>query len=167
LKTLLKNYKSVYDFIIFGSFVKSKLSPKDIDIAMISSSSDSVFIGEIKQKIDKITDTAHLQIINYNDFLKSKLPYYILSEGYSVKLNRYIPDKLKINRKTLYSFELTNMNQSQKVMFNKALRSLVQTTKSQKVGKGAVLVDVKNSGEFEDLFNQWQSKIKKKEFLEI
>ena len=52
-------------------------------------------------------------------------------------------------------------------MFNKGLRSLIASTKSEKAGKGAILAHVNSSGEFEDFLNQWKRKIIKKEFIEI
>lgn len=167
LRKLLRRYKSVYDFIIFGSFVKDKMVPRDLDIAMIVSSKDPVIVGEVKTAIDKEIKNVHLQLIVYEDFLKSKLPYYILSEGFSVREGRFISKKLNIKRKILYTFDLGGLFQVQKVMFNKGLRSLIASTKSEKVGKGAILVNVSSSGEFEDFFSQWKRKIIKKEFIEI
>lgn len=167
LKKILKKYKGIHDFIIFGSIVKNKMDPKDIDIAMIVSKTDTSLVGKVKQDLDKIIKNSHLQIINYNDLITSKLPYHILSEGYSVKIGKFISNRLNVKKKVLFSFNLENLKQSQKVMFNKALKNLVHTSKSKKVGKGAVLVDIKQSGEFEDLFNLWKRKINKNEFLEI
>lgn len=167
LKKLLRKYDSIYDFIIFGSSVKDRIEPHDLDIAMIAPSAETAFVGKIKTEIDKEIKKAHIQLINYNDFLKSKLPYYILSEGYSVKEGNFLSSKLKIKRKVLFSFILEGLTQVQKVMFNKGLKSIVLSTKSEKVGKGAVLVPINKSGEFEDFFSQWKRKTKKKEFIEI
>lgn len=167
LRKLLKRYNSVYDFIIFGSSVKNKMEPKDLDIAVISQSTGAAFVGEIKTAIDKEIKGAHLQVISYEDFIKSKLPYYIISEGYSVKDGSFLPEKLKIERKALYSFDLGGLTQVQKVMFNKGLRAILESTKAEKVGKGALLVSFKSSGEVEDFLKEWQRKIRKKEFFEI
>lgn len=167
LKRLLKRYESIYDFIIFGSLVKDKMEPNDLDIAMIVDSTEAAFIGEIKTEIDKETKNAHLQVIQYSDFIRSKLPYQILAEGYSVKEGAFIADKLKISKKILYMFGLEGLTQIEKVMFNKALKSLTDKTKSEKAGRGAVLVAVGSSGEFDDFFNLWKIKMRKKEFIEI
>jgi len=167
LKILLRRYEQIYDFIIFGSVTKDKMEPRDLDIAVITPSAGTALVGEIKTAVDKNIKNAHIQLIHYEDFLKSKLPYYVLSEGFSVKENNFISNKLKIERKTLYSFTLEGLTQIQKVMFNKGLRSLLKSTGSEKVGKGALLVSVKSSGEVEDFFNQWKIRIKKKEFIEI
>ncbi len=167
MRKLLKKYNLVYDFIIFGSSVKNKMEPRDLDIAAISQSADAALIGEIKTAIDKEIKGVHLQVISYEDFIKSKLPYYILSEGYSVKDCSFLPEKLKIERKVLYSFDLRGLTQVQKVMFNKGLKSILESRKAEKVGKGALLVSFKSSGEIEDFFKEWQRKIRKKEFFEI
>lgn len=167
LKNLLKKYDSIYDFVIFGSWVKDKLEPNDLDVAMIVHSPETAFIGEIKTAIDKEIRNAHLQVVQYSDFIKSKLPYQILAEGYSVKGGAFIADKLKISKKILYMFVLESFTQVEKVMFNKALKSLIQKTKSEKAGRGAVLVAIRSSGEFEDFFDLWKMKIRKKEFIEV
>ena len=167
LKRLLKKYESIYDFVIFGSLVKDKMEPNDLDIAMVVNSPGASFIGEIKTAIDKEIRNAHLQVIQYPDFIKSKLPYQMLAEGYSVKEGAFIADKLGIYKKILYMFSLEGLTQVEKVMFNKALNSLIQKTKSEKAGRGAVLVSVGSSGEFEDFFNLWKMRIRKKEFIEV
>ena len=64
-------------------------------------------------------------------------------------------------------FDLKGLPQTKKVMLNKGLRSLMISTKSERIGKGAVLAPVNASGEFEDFLNQWGRKIRKKEFIEI
>ena len=57
--------------------------------------------------------------------------------------------------------------QIEKVMFNKALKNLILETKSEKTGRGSVLVPCNASAEFDDFFRKWNRDIKKKEFLEI
>ena len=165
LKNWLRNYKGIHDIIIFGSVVKEKMNPADMDIAIIMDSKDPVLIGEMQKTIP--LKNIHLQIFSYVDFLKSTLPYCMLSEGYSIKDGRFISDKLGVSRKSLYTFSLDALSQIQKVMFNKGLRTLIQSTKAEKVGKGAVLVPVRVSGEYDDFFRQWNRKVKKKEFLEM
>lgn len=167
LKSLLRKYSFIHDFIIFGSFVKDKIKPADIDIAAVVSEKKPLIIGQIKSEIDKSIKNAHLQIISYGDFLQSKLPYHILFEGYSVRQGRFIHEKLHISRKALYTFELSDLPQTKKVMFNKGLKSLVERTNSEKTGKGGVLVPINSAGEFEDFLKLWNRKIKKKEFIEI
>jgi len=167
LKRLLKRYKSVYDFIIFGSAVKGKMNPNDMDIAVITSTIDPAIIGEIKTGIDSEIRSAHVQVINYGDFLRSKLPYYMLLEGYSVKEGDFISGKLKVSRKVLYTFDLQEMAQTKKVMFNKGLKAVISSTNSEKVGKGALLAPVNKSGEVEDFLMKWKRKIRKKEFIEM
>lgn len=167
MRILLKKYKSIYDFIIFGSAVKGKMSPRDIDIAVILESKNPALIGEIKTEIDKHIKNAHLQAVSYEDFLKSKLPYHMLSEGYSIKNKEFLFKKSGVLRKTLYTFELNDLLQNKKVMFNKGLRYMVKQTKAEKIGKGAVLAPVTASGEFDDFFSQWNRKIRKKEFFEV
>lgn len=143
------------------------MMPKDVDIAVISSSKDSALVGEIKTEIDKDVNNAHVQVIAYEDFLKSKFPYHAIFEGFSVKANAFLSKKLDLKKKAIYTFNLNELGQSQKVMLNKGLRSLIKSTKSEKIGKGAVLVPVNSSGEFEDFFSQWKRRFKKKEFIEM
>ena len=164
---MLKKYKEVYDFIIFGSTVKDKMLPADLDLAIITSKRDPGIIGDIKTQLDRDLKNAHLQIFTYEDFIKSKLPYYALTEGFSVKKGKFISKIIKTKRNVLYWFDLKDLPQSQKVMFNKALREIIKTEGFEKLGKGVILVSVNKSGEIEDFLNQWKRKINKKDFIEI
>ena len=164
---MLKKYDSVYDFIIFGSSTKDKMIPADFDVAAVMASKSASLIGEIKTELDKFIPNVHLEIITYADFVNSKLPYYALLEGFSVKAGQFLSKKFKILRKVLYMFSLEGLTQTKKVMFNKALRSILERTKAEKIGKGSLLVGSASSGEFEDFFNQWGIKIRKKELIEI
>lgn len=167
MRKLLRRYNQIYDFIIFGSAVKGRLTPRDIDIAVITASKDPAQTGELKTAIDKEIKNAHVQLICYEDFIKSKYPYYALFEGYSVKEYKFLPEKFHIRRKVLYTFNLDGLIQTKKVMFNKALRFIIKNTGSEKTGKGSVLVPIKSTAEFNDFFSHWKRKIRKKELIEI
>jgi hypothetical protein len=141
--------------------------PEDIDIAIVSSSEDVATIGEIRTEIDKHLPKAHVQLITLEDFLKNKLPYHIMFEGYSCREGEFIAKRLGISRKALYTFDLADLKQTRKVMFNRGLRFLLASTGAERVGRGAIVVPINQAGEFEDFLNEWHRKIRKKEFVEF
>jgi len=172
LKKLLKEYNSsksneILDFIIFGSTVKNTMNPGDLDIAAITNAKNAAFVGELKSKLITEIGDCHLQIISYDEFVKSKLPYFIISEGHSIKEGKFLSEMAKIKRQVLYWFELSDLVQTKKVMFNKGLNNILESTKAQRIGKGVILVEINTSGEVEDFLKLWRRKIRKKEFIEM
>ena len=112
LKPLLKN-KQVIDVIVFGSFVKGKVSPNDIDIAIIS-----------KEKVDFSLNGFHISQIKPEDFFINTptLVTTLLREGFSLKKNKSLAETLRFTNSVLFVYNLTGLNNSEKVKIVKALK---------------------------------------------
>ena len=92
LKILLeKNKKEVVDIFLFGSYVKGRLSPKDIDIAVLENGVDR---SVLKRSILVISSSADVQFLNVGDYDKS-IWLTLLKEGYSVKHKKYLYQQIR------------------------------------------------------------------------
>ena len=107
LKELIIN-KNILDIIVFGSFVKGKLNPNDIDIALIVENS----------KINiNYKEKYHFSILSIKDIFTKhhSLVNTLLREGYSIKYGKSFSELFKFSNKILFFYELNNLSASQKV----------------------------------------------------
>src|SRR3989338_7194538 len=119
--------KNLFDIVLFGSAIKDKENPSDIDIAI-------VFINEkldnrlnIAQEFKKIiksqVDKIHITAINIVDlFKKSMLARQgIIAEGYSLVDNAPFANKLGFYGYVIFTYNLKNLDHNKKTRFTYAL----------------------------------------------
>ena len=115
IKKKLKHYledKKVYDVILFGSYVKGKTNPGDIDIVVIS--------DETLEEINGF----HVSFIKPKEFFVNtpSLINALLREGFSLKKNKSFSQCYGFNNECLFVYELSSLNASLKVQIVKILR---------------------------------------------
>lgn len=165
LQKLLKKYEAIKDIIIYGSFVKGRDSPKDIDLAIIIEKKDLSLVPLIKKELG--LSNVHLEFVVIDEIYTSILFLSLLNEGYSAKKDQYLRDILNIKPMRLYSYDLKHLNKSQKTLFGIALKKALNKIKGEKVSTGAVLVPIAKTSYFEDFLAAWDMKYKTKEWTVI
>ncbi|MDP1695478.1 MAG: nucleotidyltransferase domain-containing protein [archaeon] len=118
LRSLLSN-KEVIDIIVFGSVVKGKAIPRDIDIAIIS-----------EEKIDASIEGFHVSTLNPSDFFINppSIATTLLREGYSLKNNKPFSEVLRFKSRILFIYNLNGLTPSKKVSAVNFLRGKNKTT---------------------------------------
>ena len=150
LKRILEKDKEIIDFIMFGSFVKGKADPTDVDIALLSEASINRI--EVKKQIEmSISKKVDLQLINIKDYDKP-LWVTLIREGFSVKHNAFLYELYHIKPLVLYKYSLKSLTISKKVMFERALKNF---TEIERISNRVVLVPIQKSEEFRELLRQW------------
>lgn len=165
LRKILKRYDLIEDIIIFGSFVKARTTPKDIDLAFIVKEKDTKLVHEIKKEL--IVSKAHLEFIKSDDVYSSQLFLSLINEGFSVRKDSFLRHKLKIRPMRLYAYDLKHLNKSKKTLFGIALKKTLKKIKGEKISVGAVLVPISQTSYFEDFLEVWGMKYKTKEWTVI
>jgi predicted nucleotidyltransferase len=104
-KDVLK-LSSVYDVIVFGSYIKGKESPSDVDVAIIS---------DEKFKLDMAG--FHISFLKTDDFFKevSSLVNTLFREGYSLKNKKSFSEIYSFRNRVLFSYSLEGLTASEKV----------------------------------------------------
>jgi len=168
--------EKLFDIILYGSAVKGKDEPRDIDIIII-------FLDkEIKDRLDVAQEFKRylpkelrfdIQTLNVADFFDAS--YFngrgILIEGYSLVSGRKFSDKLGFKGYSLFNYNLGNLNHNQKTMFTYSLsgrgkvEGMVKMVNGKSLGKGAFLVPIENSILFEQFLEKWKLKYSKKNIL--
>lgn len=161
LSKLLKD-KEILDIIVFGSAIKGKASPNDIDIAIISDKSFSPGI-----------EGYHVSQISPREFFLSHptLASTLLKEGYSLKHNCFLSEKLRFKPRILFSYSLSDLSASKKVQFVNILRGksgtkgLIEESKGEWLANQVFVLPIENDYLFEKLFQNFNIKYKKSYIL--
>ncbi|HII15768.1 MAG TPA: hypothetical protein HA362_05655 [Nanoarchaeota archaeon] len=165
LKHILRKYKLVADIVIFGSYLKGRKIPKDIDLAIMAKEKDLALPGKIKREIP--WKNVHLEFIRTGDIYSSPLFISLLNEGYSIRENAFLRDILGISPKRLYRYDLKHLEQAKKVMFANAVNKTLKKIGGEKIGNGAVLIPLNNASYFEDFLEIWGLRYKTREWTVI
>jgi hypothetical protein len=160
----LKKLK-IDDIIIFGSIVKGKESPKDIDICLIG---DCITKKDI-ETIQKSIENAHVSKTSYKNIAKDPMLWKtLLHEGFSVKNDTFLAEALNIKPYFLYTYNLTNLTLTKKQIFSHALygtkqrKGFLKECKGEKLGRGSVLVPQEKAEEIRAFFETWDVRYKVK-----
>ncbi len=161
LKKILKDYKEIKDIIIFGSFVKDKNSPQDIDIAIILEKKDISLVGKIKTKMNNLD----IELIKPEEIYQTRLGLTLITEGFSIKKNKFLRDLLNTKPMKIYTYNMLHLTQTQKVLFGRGLKEMINELKATKLGSGSIMIPIEKSSNFEDFLDTWNLKYKTKEYL--
>lgn len=165
LRRILRRYKPITDIIIFGSYVKGRKIPKDIDLAIIVKEKDLVLPMQLKREIP--WKNIHLEFIRTSDIYSNPLFISLLNEGYSIKEDAFLRDISGISPKRLYKYDLKHLEQAKKVMFAHMLNRALKKIKGEKIGNGVVLVPLSSASYFEDFLEIWGLRYKTREWTVI
>lgn len=165
LKRILKKYKALADIIVFGSYVKGRISPKDIDFALMVKEKDLDLARKIKQELPSMN--VHLEFIRTGELYAHPLFISLLNEGYSIREGAFLRDILGISPKRLYKYDLKHLEQTKKVMFANAVKKTLKKINGEKIGNGAVLVPLSHASYFEDFLEIWGLRYKTREWTVI
>ncbi len=162
LRALLKKHPQIEDFIIFGSFVKGKFRPNDIDVVMITVGKERELQREIKKRLG---EKVHLENYTFREIFYEPLIINILAEGYSVKTKKFLRGLLGIKPLKMFIYNLKGFERVKKVQFSTALTKMLKTLQGERIAAGSVLIPVKEASAFEDFLNTWGLKYKTREYL--
>ena len=135
---------------MFGSFVKGKLEPKDIDIALLMKSQAD--ITRIKDGIKSILMNADIEII---DSIYSPLWAVLIREGFSVRKNKFLFEIYGLEPVVLYKYSLKKLNPTQKVQFTRGIKKMLKDTRGKILSRTVVLVPLSKKIEFDEFLSTW------------
>jgi predicted nucleotidyltransferase len=167
-----KNKEVLLDIILFGSSVKGKEKPNDIDILLLYKSSKNIDVSyALKKTIEakgyyiEITDKTYNELLNPN-FIAG---ISIISEGYSLVYNKFLFEGLGYLSFNLFKYELKQFNKSERMRFYYSLygrnneKGMLKILNSIKFSDSIILCPVENVERMKEYFDTW--KLKYVEFL--
>jgi len=161
MKTLAQQFKKLLrepliDIILFGSAVKGKSTPQDLDVALLATKRERRLTEDIK----KIAENADIQWVTLAEYA-NPLWLTLIREGFSVKHERYLHELYNITPVTLFRYSLASLTPSQKVMFHRGLK---QFQSSKRLANNVILVTVEESERFTEFLRRWDLDIETKEY---
>jgi predicted nucleotidyltransferase len=171
-----KKDKTIFDIIVYGSFVKGKNLANDLDAVVIflegTLRERLDKIQEIKQKIKLDIKVDMKQILITELFDSNFLARTgVLIEGISLFSGKKLSEVLGFKAGCIFDYDLSKMTHVQKVKFNYILsgrnsKGMIEILKGKRLGIGAVTIPIENSIAFEELLKKYAVKFTKKNILE-
>ncbi len=177
-KALVKKYGAkISDVFVFGSYVKGRLFPGDVDICVLFKGVDSGFAGKVYDDFRSLFgEKCHYNWVLIEDILASPLFTTLLFEGYSLLKERNLFEIIGLSSGSIFSYDLRELQPSKKVLFSyalhgkgggtgghpglseksKALVGILIQCGGRVLGRGVVFVPVSKSREFRDFLDQWK-----------
>jgi len=170
--------KNIFDIIIYGSLVKGKYEPRDIDILVI------FLEGNLKERLEKIQEIKiNLKKLEDADFdIKQILLKDLFSsefmaragiflEGISIFRKKKFCETLGFKSYSLFYYNMKNLSHTQKIKFNYILAGrktagIIESLNGERLAMGAIKIPIENSFEFEDLLKKNDIDYKKRNILE-
>jgi predicted nucleotidyltransferase len=162
-----KNKEVLLDIILFGSSVKGKEKPNDIDILLLYKSSKNIDVSyALKKTIEakgyyiEITDKTYNELLNPN-FIAG---ISIISEGYSLVYNKFLFEGLGYLSFNLFKYELKQFNKSERMRFYYSLygrnneKGMLKILNSIKFSDSIILCPVENVERMKEYFDTWKLK---------
>lgn len=174
-KKFAKKY-DVFDIVIYGSAMKGKEKARDIDLLLIFKGrklKERVDISqELKEILHKKIEKIDIKTINLEELFEKEFlaRQGIFVEGYSLLHEIDFSKKLGFIGYALFTHNLKNLNHNEKTKFTYALigrnsQGMIKQLNAEPLGKGAILVPIKNSLIFENFLQKWKLDYKKKIIL--
>ncbi len=167
--------KKIFDIVVFGSSVKGKDAPGDIDIAVIFREGTLKErlnkIQEIKKKIN-IDKKVDIKAMMLDDLFKEEFfgRSGIILEGISLFNGKAFSEKIDLTGWSLFYYNLKEKSHSEKVKINYLLSGrkspgIVKSLEGKYLSPGTVLIPIKNSLEFEEVLKKQKISFEKKNIL--
>ena len=169
LKKELKN--EVVDIFLFGSAVKGKSKPKDIDVCLIFK--ENVNLKSVRKAQEILGDKYHVSSLQVNNFFTKphSLAKTLLLEGISIFCKRSLSEVFGLKSQLFYSYDLSGLKPSKKVSFVHLMRGrgkaegLIAKGKGEFISKSAFLVTIEKDNEIREVLDCWEVKYKRKKVM--
>ena len=169
-KKSLKNWikkNQVVDIIIFGSSVRGKSFPKDIDLCILINKKDEGKSLDLVDSLSKLIRKAHINILTLADFISGNtLAKTLLAEGYSLSHNKSLAKVLGFDNKSLFIYSLKKFSSSKRVRFHYLLRGrhgskgILYKIQGKFIGTGSIIVPTDQEDYLKEVFDKWKVEYK-------
>lgn len=161
-----RNKDKIIDIILFGSSVKGKKEPSDIDILLIHKDKKDLDVSyALKKSLNSFG--LNLQIIDktypelFKDAFQAKEAF--LSEGYSLVYEHFLSVGLGYMGFILFKYELKGFNKSKSMRFyyslygrNKSEEGMLKKLKAIKFSNSIILCPLESCEELKDYMHTWE-----------
>ena len=167
-----KEKEKILDVVLFGSTVRGKAKPNDIDVLLLFSQrvdNDSAY--RLRKRLEKeLGITIQIQITSktYCELFSSTFlaRESILAEGRSILTGKRLSESFGYTSYTLIKYSLKGLSKSEKMQFYYALHGrktegVLKTTGSTRFSESVLLVPTRNVDAVLEFFSHWNIEIRK------
>jgi len=171
-RLIFENFKNsnkcIWDIVIYGSIIRGKENPADMDIAIIISEKKLfAFKLELAQKLRQSLKFQNLKfdvkVVDFDDFQDSNFlaRQGIILEGFSVTRNKFLGEIFGFKQYCIFKYGLQNLSLTKKRVFSYALsgrygeEGLKNSKKIEQLGRGVLKVPIQHSEEFESFLQHY------------
>ncbi len=165
LKKIIEKEKEVHDIVVFGSVVRGKEKPQDIDIIVIFKKVVNKEIEyQIKKEIEKQYENVSIISKTENTLFDSSFDAResILFEGKSLITGTAIGEKYGYVPIGIFKYQFKNWNKLQKTKYYHALngrdgkKGIAQKLGCVKLSDGIIFVQLNNIEKFRSFLDSWK-----------
>lgn len=153
----------ILDIILFGSLIKGKDEPKDVDILILFKDKKDFSVSyELKKKIKEY----NVEVVNktYSELFEGsfKAKESILSEGYSLVYNKFLSEGFGYSNLILFKYELKKFNKSDRMRFYYSLygrnknEGMLVKLELKKFSDTILLCPIKNEYTMQTYLDVWK-----------
>lgn len=165
-----KHRKKIMDIILYGSAIKGKPKPRDIDIIIIFKAASKKEYFDIPYELRKLLEKEGLKADVKGIFLEEIFNPSLLSrtalllEGYSFIKKSFLAKQLGFTAYSVFKYSLKNLSHSKKTRFQYALggrgtkQGILDELNGQHIGAGAVFIPIQLSEQFKNFLISWDIK---------
>lgn len=176
IKTWIKR-EDIIDVILFGSFMRNKKNPNDLDLCIIISQEDEKKSLDLSDSLgsllDKTNIKSHISILVSDSLVTGNLlTKTLLSEGYSIKKDKMLSEILGFKNKSLFIYTLKKFSPSERVSFHYLLKGrygskgILKEVEGEFIGTGTIMIPTSKEDLLKELFDKWKVDYKISRILE-
>lgn len=162
-----ENKNKIIDIILFGSSVKGKEKPRDIDVLVLFKDKKDLDLSyklrkDLEKKNFKIEITSKTYKELFNPAFKARES--ILSEGFSLIQRKFLSEGCGYMNFILFKYELKNLNKSNRMRFYYSLygrgkeKGMLKELNLTKFSETILLCPVQSENEIKDYLEKWDIK---------
>lgn len=166
LRPILKSDPRIWDLVLFGSSVRGKLRPGDLDVAIIFNCllklDEKLSISQTVK--EKLGEGWQVIGVDLNDFTDEGFVARtgIIAEGYSIRRNKPVSTLLGFTPTALFTYSLEALSNTDRTRLKYALsgrkkeEGLLPKWGGTYLGKGCIQVPVEHMDELKELFERYE-----------
>lgn len=163
--------EDIVDIFIFGSFVKGKAKPRDIDICLVFRK--KIKLDVIRRAESLIGENYHVSSLCVDNFFTNRhsLAKTLLLEGESLISGSRFAGNFGLTAKLLYSYDLSAEDSSKKVRFVYLLRGrngsggMVKNWNGDFIAPSAFFIPIERDSEVQEVFDAWKIRYTRKKLM--
>ena len=163
-----RNKEKILDIILFGSIVRGKEKPRDIDLLILYKNKKDIDLSyELKKKLEKSGCTIEIIDKSYMELFEEsfKAREAVLSEGYSLIYGKFLSEGLGYMKLTLFRYKLKGLNKSERMRFyyslygrGKGQEGMLKELSAVKFSETILLCPIENTERMKEYLENWKIK---------